>query len=67
MDTIERGVAEDPRPDAGLGRLSTDQEDSYAKAKKPSNEFSIDGGDVEAGRAGSNGISYNHEQWLQQN
>ncbi|KAI7572301.1 hypothetical protein D0869_02542 [Hortaea werneckii] len=25
MDTVERGVANDPRPDAGLGRLSQDQ------------------------------------------
>lgn len=27
MDTVERGVANDPRPDAGLGRLSQDQRD----------------------------------------
>ncbi|TKA33173.1 hypothetical protein B0A50_00726 [Salinomyces thailandicus] len=25
MDTVERGVADDPRPDAGLGRLSSDE------------------------------------------
>ena len=25
MDTVERVVANDPRPDAGLGRLSQDQ------------------------------------------
>ncbi|KAI7536760.1 hypothetical protein KC331_g11293, partial [Hortaea werneckii] len=25
MDTVERGVANDPQPNAGLGRLSQDQ------------------------------------------
>ena len=36
MDTVERGVANDPRPDAGLGRLSQDQHDRLGSTEKGS-------------------------------
>ncbi|KAI7496615.1 arsenical-resistance protein ACR3 [Hortaea werneckii] len=36
MDTVERGVANDPRPDAGLGRLSQDRHDRLGSTEKGS-------------------------------
>lgn len=46
MDTVEKGVANDPRPDAGLGRL----ESSTDGATTPSNKTAeINSDDIEAG------------------
>ena len=47
MDTIELGVANDPRPDAGLGRLSTD-EDRRNKGDGRGAEHKVDHDDVES-------------------
>ncbi|KAK4542804.1 hypothetical protein LTR36_006180 [Oleoguttula mirabilis] len=48
MNTVERGVADDPRPDAGLGRLSTT--DHGVKEEQPSKELNADDGELESQR-----------------
>jgi len=51
MDTIERAVAEDPKSDAGLGRV----ESGDAKATRFLEQMQIDDRDVEAGAPGPAG------------
>ena len=57
MDTVERGVANDPHSDAGLGRISSldDEKAHHAKAGKRSHELDDSNNnavDIEAGSAG---------------
>ncbi|EMC98975.1 hypothetical protein BAUCODRAFT_137198 [Baudoinia panamericana UAMH 10762] len=48
MNTVERGVANDPKPDAGLGRFATAGESSPSFNGKPTEGFNVKDGDVEA-------------------
>ena len=47
MDTVERGVANDPRADAGLGRVHSHEQDA-TKTRTPAGKLDIDERDVEA-------------------
>ena len=52
MDTIERGPATDLRPDAGLGRASSDQEaNARLHNGKPAQKFEVNDENVEDGPA----------------
>ena len=46
MNTIELGVANDPRPDAGLGRLSSDE--PHVKDNRLDTEGKAHNSDVES-------------------
>lgn len=51
MDTLETSVAEDPRPDAGLGRVGG--HNAERKTGKPAEQFEVDDSALEAGAAGT--------------
>ncbi|KAF2770255.1 arsenical-resistance protein [Teratosphaeria nubilosa] len=58
MDTIEYSVANDKRADAGLGRVEGHEDGrNHEKVGSPSEQIKLDGGDLEAGRAGSVSIT----------